>query len=181
MNVEAEELVRSARGRYGSLEEPDFSFVMEALRVRPYEGIEQELRQQFDVEEIADPNDDVSFAFVVGRGPRRWSLQLSMVERLALLMRIEPEGNCRVIETNDAIDPAEQGLLALLQRHGVRVATADLLATPVRLMLSNTEPEDTCLYQALFTDSSVLPWNMDEPGGSCKAGPGTRPGSSTRG
>jgi hypothetical protein len=84
MNLEVEALVEVARQRYGSLEEPDFSFVAAALFARPYEAVAQEMRERFIVEEITDPNDDVSFGFVIGLGSQRWSLQLSMVERLAL-------------------------------------------------------------------------------------------------
>ena len=74
--------------KYGSLEAPRFDFVKEVLKARPYDGVIEEIRRKFTVEEDTDPNEDVSFGYVLVRGDKTWLLRISMLAPYAVLFRI---------------------------------------------------------------------------------------------
>ena len=53
------------RSHYKSLQSPDFSFVRDTIPKRPYEKVLRQISKHFQVEEDTDPNDDVSFGYVL--------------------------------------------------------------------------------------------------------------------
>lgn len=155
----AEDVLQVIRQRYRSLESPDFSFVEQALAKRPYQTMMSILQQRFQVEEDTDPNDDVSFGYVLTRGQQRWILRVSMLGPYAVLLRLDAADNAALIDpATTELSALEKELVATLADHGIHVLGLEVLLQPVPLQLFNTEPENTRVYQALFTDSDVLPW-----------------------
>lgn len=148
---------------YGSLESPDFSFVADAVARRPHEELARELSHHFEVSEDTDPNDDVSFVYQLRRGGSTWILRVSMVGPYAILLRLVENGGADVISDDTAPrSESETDLLKRLSSRQLQVLDRDTLLQPVPLMLFNTAPENTRIYQALFCDSDILPWEGAE-------------------
>ncbi len=154
-----EEARRIALQKYGSLEEPRFDFVTEALAARPYASLLEELASSLAVEEDTDPNDDVSFGFVLRRADRTWILRLSMVARVAMLLRTRA-GALEVVSraSGQAPDADEGAVLDRLEKHGVRALSREELEVPLPMQLFNVGPEECRVYQAFFSDTDRLPW-----------------------
>ena len=156
---EKEELVTLIHEKYKALDAPDFSFVREVLANRPYAKVTQKIAQGFELEEDTDPNDDVSFGYLLTKGHQRWMLRISMVGPYAVLFRLDsPEGIKVVSPGMPGLSAAETSLVTLLSEARIRLLDRDTLCLPVPIQLFNTEPENSRLYQALFVDSDVLPW-----------------------
>jgi hypothetical protein len=144
---------------YGSLDHPDFSFVEGRFRDRPYRRIEAELQNTFSTREDTDPNDDVSFGYILATGTQKWILRLSLIGDYGFLGRLESDGQITVLTGREEdLSKTERLLVRLLVRHGVSLLDADTLRTPISLNLFNTSPEKVCIYQALFTDTDQLPF-----------------------
>ncbi len=150
---------RRIEERYGSLASPRFSFVREAMAANPYASVVRRIEERFACEEDTDPNDDVSFGYVLRDPSGVWVLRLSMIGPYAVLMRQRRDGSVEVVAPGTAVaSESERQLMHLLADAGVVVVDRRTLLEPVQLALSNTEPNRVRVYQALFTDTDVLPW-----------------------
>ena len=153
-----DEIDRSILQRYGSLEDPDFGFVQELLARDPCAGLREALATDFEVEEATDPNDDVCCSVVLRVGGRVWLLQQSLLGPYAVLLR-DCDGPSEVVaDATATFDPRERLVLDLLERAGLQILDRATLERPVALELFNAEPDRVCVYQALFSDTDVLPW-----------------------
>ncbi len=137
---------------YKSLEQPDFSFVSSAISSKPYDALIKNLRELFDVEEITDTNDDVSFRYLLSKSSEQWVVELSMLGRYAVIL-----GQHGLVTLSHSTQQ-EQRILSLLLENQFVVLEQQQLEQPVSITLSNTEPENVCIYQALFSDTDLLPW-----------------------
>lgn len=144
--------------RYGSLENPEFSFVRESLSARPYDSLISDIKNVLDVEEDTDPNDDVSFGLIMRSKGRHLVLRLSMVGRYAVLLRSKDDTSYDVVESSSTASAEERAIVSLLQNFDVELLDRETLVAQIPLALSNTSAEDCRVYQALFTDTDVLPW-----------------------
>jgi hypothetical protein len=154
------EVIDVIRSVYGSFENPDFHFASEALRRRPYEQVVSQLERIFKAEEDTDVNDDVSFGYVLrSHGQREWVLRLSMVGPYAVVLRLSGNGPAEVVSPGaPTLEEQELKLLQVLSAQGIQVLSQDELMRPVPLSLYNTNPGNVRIYQALFSDTDVLPW-----------------------
>ncbi len=75
----AAEVMDAIEATYGSLSDPSYSFVERAMSAQPYAECVDRLSNLVDVEDVTDVNDDVSFRYLLSRGPNEWALNLSMV------------------------------------------------------------------------------------------------------
>lgn len=142
---------------YKSLEQPDFSFVSRAISSKPYDALIKNVRELFDVEEITDSNDDVSFRYVVSKLNSQWVVELSMLGLYATVLRVSQTAHSYFV-TQDTSAPEDKDIISLLLDNQFEIPGKDVLEQPVALKLFNTEPENTCIYQALFSDTDTLPW-----------------------
>lgn len=142
---------------YKSLEQPDFSFVNTAISLRPYDPLIQQIRKIFEVEEITDSNDDVSFCYLLSKPKDQWVIELSMLGRYAVVFRISDVGAIKIVTQNASV-PEEQEIFSLLRANEFEVLEQRELEQSFPLKLSNTDSENVCIYQALFSDTDVLPW-----------------------
>lgn len=143
---------------YGSLETPSFFFVKEAMKTRPYQRIVEQLSENFHLKEDTDPNDDVSFGYVLEQGDRRFLLRLSMVGPYGILYRLNDKADMDLLSPHSAaLSGPEKSLLRILRDEGIVLFEQDTLTLPVSIRLYNTEPGQSRLYQALFIDSDVIP------------------------
>ncbi|MGH3800347.1 MAG: hypothetical protein ACRDTD_09495 [Pseudonocardiaceae bacterium] len=147
---------------YGKLDEPDFSFVQEATDSRPYEDVIREVVTTLDLtyEEYSDPNDDVSFEYHLSRDDESWALELSMVGPFAAVARIGDGWDSILVQSDPNLSELERQLLAILRSHNLQILSKEELEQPVPLRLFNTDPGNVRVYQALFSDIDILPWEQ---------------------
>ncbi|OQW61348.1 MAG: hypothetical protein BVN28_07750 [Nitrospira sp. ST-bin4] len=154
---DTQRLLNVIQRKYKSFEEPEFWFVSKMISSQPYAPMVSHLQKLFTVQETTDPNDDVSFVYTLSKSRREWLLQLSMVDRYAVVLRgLDPVG-CTFVSW-DSPTPEEQALRELLQVHHFTILDQQTLEQPCPLKMHNTDPENMCIYQALFSDVDVLPW-----------------------
>jgi hypothetical protein len=151
-------LTEAIKHKYKSLEQPDFSFVNKAISLRPYEFLIQKIRNLFEVEELTDSNDDVSFRYLLSKSKKQqWVVELSMLGRFATILRIPEVGPIRVVSKDTSVQE-ERDIVSLLMENQFKILDQQVLEQPFPLRLFNTAPENVCIYQALFSDTDVLPW-----------------------
>lgn len=149
------------KSRYGSLSEPSYAFVEEAVAARPYAALIDALSRFVRVEETTDSNDDVSFRYVLEQGRDEWALNLSMVGPYGLLMRVAGGEGAEVIAGQPAAGSTREAeLLALIERSGIQLLSRETLERDVPLRRPGDEAEPTSLYQALISDEPLLPWQI---------------------
>ncbi len=159
MNADENKILAAISDNYKSLENPSFFFVQEALKTNAYNKFLDELRELLSFEETTDTNDDVSFCFLLEVDNSKWMLQLSMLGRFAILLKEGKITNSiKLVTEAEATSDTEALVLKLLTKHDIELVEKNLLEKHVDLKLQNTESENVCFFQALFSDVDVLPW-----------------------
>jgi hypothetical protein len=147
--------------QYKSLTEPKYWFTRQAMVMKPYQLIVDALQQEFVVQDLTSFNIDVSFRYLLTAGEEQWVLELSMVEPYAVLLRLdrqEPPLTGATVSLSDS----ERRIVNLLTAFNIVLLEKEILEQPIDLVLFNTEPEYVRLYQALFADTWLLPWEPYE-------------------
>ena len=152
--------------KYGSLSDPRFHFVRATLEADPFRPLIDELRASFEVSEHTEPNVDVSFALVLRADGRVFPLRLSMIGPYAVLLRPPPAGSWEVIDPAAKTTESERRILDTVRRFGIEPLDQTTLSLPIGLNMGDTEPDRCRLYQALFVDRDVLPWEWKPDAGS---------------
>ena len=151
---------------YGLPDKPNFEFEKEERRRGAYEPFLRDLAASllmdtegfFKIASVTDVNSDHGFTFII-RGIGEWWLQLSFVGMYAVLMRLTERATLEVIDPDAAKKSAtEQLIVRLIANNGIHLLDKVTLETPIALKLFDTEPENVRVYQALFSDRDVLPW-----------------------
>jgi hypothetical protein len=163
MSERTQEIRRQIERVYGSLEEPLFHFVYAVVATRPYDALRLRLAARFDVVEDTELNADVSFGLVLSTREGRCGLRLSMVGRYAMLLRLVPGAPAVVIASGSAQTADEAEIVAELAREDVELLDQATLDEHIPLVLFGAPRGETRLYQALFVDSDVIPWEWTGP------------------
>lgn len=80
-----------------------------------------------------------------------------MVGPYAMMLRLPEDNRAEVVSSGEpSIDKHEALVIRLLS--SLKLLTPSELARPIPLRLPNTNPGDVRIYQALFCDDDVLPW-----------------------
>lgn len=154
-----DEVVDKIHLAYTSLENPDFSFVSRSIAQNPYADAVHQLSNLFEVEEDTDPNCDVSFKYILTRAAATLVLRLSMVGPYAILLRIDEDGETKLLSEDTAsLSDEEKGVREILAKGGLSLLDHELLTQPVPLTPRDPEDDVICIYQALFTETDYLPW-----------------------
>ena len=150
---------------YGSLEDPDFHRLQPSLHAPPFAELAADLRRNFTLDDDTDSNTDVARMLVLKQGPRSWSIWLSLAGPYACILRINRQHSAMTSELVEQPGPVpgEAELFKVVSAHGFRMLPRAVLEAPVQLRLWATEPENVRVYQALFSDTDVLPWQTFEP------------------
>ena len=110
------------RERYGSLEQPNFHFVLKEMDKRPFESLIDRLGERFEIDENTDPNDDVSLSYELRRAGQEWSLQLSLIGPYAVLWR-------PIAQSSEVVAAQDEQRLRQPELHTLR-ARAGLVCGP---------------------------------------------------
>ena len=154
------DIKQSVAKSYKSLNEPNYDFVTAALATRPFEHVLAGLGSaSVSVTEDTDPNDDVSFGFLVSEGDQQLVVRMSMVGPFAAILRLEADGErVTVVELGPGLSSLERGVIHVLTERGLTILDREVMSAQLNLKLFNTESNDVRVFQALFTDIETLPW-----------------------
>ncbi|WP_405008415.1 hypothetical protein OHV13_33745 [Kitasatospora purpeofusca] len=162
--VELEAWGEWASRAYGSLSDPNFSFVAERYNQNPYA---EQIREMMGIANVADStglDDDVCFRLEVGGGRwPAWRVLLSMVGPFAMVIKIDRVGRLfpNVISTPVVMSshPVGGEILRILKTAGFHILSAEESKINVAFKVPpDEELEDGPLYRVLFSDASELPW-----------------------
>jgi hypothetical protein len=153
--------MHSIENKYGSLDEPDFGFIAEGLDERPYAALVEDIGKEFELEESTDPDDDHGFHYALRRGGRAWALNLSLVGPYAVLARSSQAWDEILTPATADLSAEERTLVDELIDAGFRLLDRAELERPVPLKLFTVDPDEVRVYHALFTDTSILPWDKE--------------------
>jgi hypothetical protein len=147
------DITAAALARYGNFEKPDFHFVGPELKASPWRSILQQLEGLgAHITEDTDPNDDVSLNILIEKGAEALSLQLSLIGPYAALRRITSGRPIEAIAAlNDSRTDLERRVMDIVSR-GAKLLDRSTLLFPIKFNLSNMEPDETTIYNVLFTD-----------------------------
>ncbi len=156
-------VLRTIEERYGSLSQPSYAFVQEAIAAQPYAQLIDEVSRLADLEETTDANDDVSFRYVLVQRGDAWALDLSMVGPFGLLMRLPRQGPQEVITGRASTESTpEADLVALIERAGVYLLSREMLEREIPLRRPGDEGDVARLYHAVISDEPLLPWHVPD-------------------
>src|SRR4051812_5014873 len=86
-----DDILDRIKSTYGSLSEPKFFFVKQALATRPYDRLIDSIRSEFELFETTDEEEDHAFMYALDRDGREWVLCISMVGPFAVFARTNPD------------------------------------------------------------------------------------------
>jgi hypothetical protein len=154
-STERKVLLDTITARYGSLEEPNYSFVEEVVRRQPYAQLLGALSKLADVEETTDLNNDVSFRYVLRHDSQSWALDVSMVGPFGLLLRL---GTDREVVTDQSDEGREREIVRTVKEAGVSLLSREVLETRIPFHRLAEESHHATIYNALISDEPLLPW-----------------------
>lgn len=155
-----QEVIDHIQAAYGSMDQPNFSFRKQQEDARPYDGLIAEIIEELGLaaDEYTDLNDDSCFGYTLSGGDCAWILELSMVGPFAAFSRVCGNGR-RVLTADDRdLTVPERKIVDLLGGRKLRIMRREELERHIELRLFNADPENVRIYQALFSDTDILPW-----------------------
>jgi len=159
-----QEIIDQIQTTYGSLDEPNFSFRKQQGNTRPYDELVAAIIEELGLaaDEYTDLNDDSCFGYTLSGDDGSWILELSMVGPFAAFSRVHENGR-QILATDDRdLTAPERRIVDLLTGHKLRIMRREELEQPIDLRLFNTDSENVRIYQALFSDTDILPWAYSE-------------------
>ena len=133
-NATIHAIMTSLRACYGSLDKPNFRKVSETLRRDPYRPLVESLRSsEIEITDSTDLNNDVSVRLVLDRSEDSW-----------------------VTQQENAPTPLAALVAQAVQAAGFKLLDRGLVSQKVKMSWYDGSEEVT-LYQALFTDSDIIP------------------------
>lgn len=158
--MERDRLLRRIEEKYGSLEKPRFDFVGTEYEKDTYVSLRAGISRIAQLEDLTDVNDDVSFSYRVKEpdGGVLW-LRVSMVGPYFILVKYDsPGARGRLVEPSPEMKGTEKQIFDMCVEAGLEPIDRETCERPIRMLMFKTEPERVRIFNALFTDSDLLPW-----------------------
>jgi hypothetical protein len=151
-------IMTALRSCYGSLDGPNFRRVYETMDSDRYRRLVETLRSGGNqITETTDPNDDVSIQLVVDHAGDQVGLGLSGVGPFAALLHQDADGRYYwITRPEDAPTPLAALVATVVTRAGFNLLDRDTVAKTIQMSRADGTTEAT-IYQALFTDTDVIP------------------------
>ncbi len=135
---------------YGSLSNPNYTFVAAKMREGLYDREIRQLRDSFSLKESTDLNNDVARFLSL---EEKWVLAISLVGAYAILARTDSDNRWTILGwTRRDMDESEREILELLRKNGLCVLSSEDLFTPVEFSPVNSGESRVALYRVLFED-----------------------------
>jgi len=144
-------ILRDIVAKYGSLQEPDFGFQVDAMAARPFAAMVDELMVHFFVKDTTHGN-DASFVYVLRHGDQERILQLSMVGGYGVLFRTGEDGLSLVEPSDQNVSWEDEVIRHLARKYKVSLLGRSVLGSRVPLRLFHTEPKNVRFFHALFCE-----------------------------
>lgn len=153
-----QEIMAALQSCYGNLDQPDFRKVYARMHSRPYQQLIEALRSGgAEVTETTDPNDDVSVQLVIDRAGDQVGLGLSGVGPFAALLHQGVDGNYLWVTWPDnAPTPLASQVATVVRQAGFHLLDRGTVMKTIRMSRADGTAAAT-LYQALFTDTDMIP------------------------
>ena len=136
---------------YGSLESPEWSFVMTRISQGLYGDVIEAIATLGAISETTDPNDDCSRCVTVVRGSEAITVRLSLVGSYACMH--DSDGQFLVLsDAPDGSGSLAGGIAQCLGRYGVRILDRTELSTTIEFGGSQV-----LLYEVMFSTDGLLP------------------------
>ncbi len=157
------EIIRSiladVRTAYGeNLNAPDYRKVVKSLSLNLYSNIIDRIKLHgVNAIEYTDANDDVSRQIVIGSKGEEIAMGLSVVGPYASVRALRSDGKSTWITgENKTLSNLCEFIMNILEEFRITVIDRKIAATYLPMKMLNQEKQAT-VYQALFTDTDVIP------------------------
>ena len=156
-----DEVVRAIETAYGSLTQPNYTFMKKRCNSLRRHGFVADLMGRYFIKDDTDMNDHAAIHLRVqdSKGVMI-EVCLSFVANFAMLFRYETGSliyNQVLDKESTNLNAIELEVLALLEKHNFTVLTKSEAAAPIEMNLFNTERTDTRIFHAIIGDSGVVP------------------------
>lgn len=151
LTTQSDLILQDIVAKYGSLQEPDFGFQVQAMASRPFAALVDELMVHFFVKDTTHGN-DASFVYVLRHGDQERILQLSMVGGYGVLFRTGQDGLSLVEPSEQNVSWEDEVIRHLARKYKVSLLGRNVLSSRVPLRLFHTEPKNVRFFQALFCE-----------------------------
>ena len=157
-NATMQAIMAALRACYGSLDEPNFHKISETLKNNPYRSLVEQLRaSKVQITDTTDLNNDVSIRLVLDRSGDQVGLALSGVgPYAAILCQDATERYSWITKPQNAPTPLAVLVAQVVQGAGFKLLDRSLVGRTVKMNWYDGSEKAT-LYQALFSDSDVIP------------------------
>jgi hypothetical protein len=158
-----DDILHQIESTYETLAEPKFHFVKRALVERPYDRLVESVKSDFDLYETTEEEEDHAFMYALDREGKEWVLGISMVGPFAVFARTNPDQSWSkiIIPSDTDLSSRERSVVEKLTAAGLHLLKQEELERAIPLKLFIAEPENVRVFQALFTDTDILPWDID--------------------
>jgi len=143
---------------YGDLAAPNFRKAYATMESSLHRQLVEDLRAKgIEITETTDQNDDVATYLAAGQGGDEVGLMLSGIGPFAALLHQDSDGRyCWVTRPDKAPTPLAALIATTVERAGFQLLNRDTVMRTIAMNRADGATEAT-LYQALFTDSDVIP------------------------
>ena len=143
---------------YGDLAAPNFRKAYAGMESSLHRQLIEDLRAKgIEITETTDQDDDVATHLAAGQGGNEVGLMLSGVGPFAALLHQDGDGRyCWVTRPDKAPTPLAALIATTVERAGFQLLNRDTVTRTIAMNRADGATEAT-LYQALFTDSDVIP------------------------
>lgn len=151
--------IKILENRFGSLDAPDYSFVLDEIAKARYKKVVDEICKKCTVQEDTDENYDVSFGYILSfPSGSNYLLRISMIGPFAFLAQLGIDGSVSMpILRGLTHDEAGIEVIEVVESHGIVLLDAEILNAYFPRLNKYAKP----LYQWLFVDEGCAPWGCE--------------------
>jgi len=145
--------------KYGSLEEPSFSFVKEQHCQANLAW--KNLCVHYKVTDSSDTNNDVAYFLSVSNEEEHWLVIFSWVGPFCAIIKVKDEKYSFCFKRSEN-SKTQDKVFEVVQSAGFNILDKATTFTKIRLNISTIEASEIEVYRAIYSDLDILQWAIDE-------------------
>jgi hypothetical protein len=153
LTTQSDSILQDIVAKYGSLQEPDFGFQVDAMAKRPFAALVDELMVHFFIKDTTH-GQDASFVYVLRHGDQERILHLSMIGGYGVLFRTGENGLSLVEPSEQNVSWEDEVIRHLARKYKVSLLGRSVLTQRVPLRLFHAEPKNVRFFHALFSEGN---------------------------